>query len=231
MVQDIVFRTDNVLFHKEKFHSAAEGRTYLAPLPAGYAGQFGPGIKALTVALYFGANVSEPKIAELYRDVGVVISDGVVSNLLTKGQEGFPQEKAAVHQAGLASSPWQNLDETPTRVDGQNRHCQVVCNPLYTSYHTTEAKDRQTLLDVLRGGRAREYRFNAEAEGLLAEVLSGVALQKVRALLPHDERLDEATMTRLLDERLGTLGPQQRKWVLDATAVAAYHAEPTRSRD
>jgi hypothetical protein len=124
----------------------------------------------------------------------------------------------------LASSPWLNLDETPTRVDGVNRHCQVLGNPLYTSYHTTAAKDRQTLLDVLRGGRPRDYLLNAEAEGLLAEVLSGAALRKVRAL-PRRERLNEATMGRLLDERLGTLGPQQRKWVLDATAVAAYHAE------
>ena len=225
VVQDVVFRTDNVLFHKEKYYSPAEGSTYLAPLPAGYDGQFGPGIKTLTLALYFGANVSEPKIGELYRNVGVVISAGEVSNLLIKGQEGFHREKAAVHEAGLASSPWQNLDETPTRVDGQNRHCQVVCNPLYTSYHTTAAKDRQTLLDVLRNGRPRAYLFDAEAERLLAEVLSGVALQKVRAHLPRDARLDEATMARLLAEDLGSLGPQQRKWVLDATAVAAYHAE------
>jgi len=32
-------------------------------------------------------------------------------------------------------------------------------------------------------------------------------------------------MLGLLDGPLARLGPQQRKWVLDATAVAAYHAE------
>ena len=51
-----------------------------------------------------------------------------------------------MHQAGLASGPWQHLDETSTRVNGQNRFCQVTCNPLYTSYHTTDAKDRQTMI-------------------------------------------------------------------------------------
>ena len=224
VVQDIVFGTDNVLFHKEKYYSPTEGKTYLAPLPSGYDGQFGPGLKALSIVLYFGANVSEPKILELYRSVGVAISDGQMSNLLIKDQEEFHAEKAAVFEAGLASTPWQHLDDTSTRVNGQNQYCQIVCNPFYTSYQTTESKDRQTILDVLRNGRPREYLLNAEAESLLAGVLSGVA-QKELSKLPRDERLDEATMLRLLAERLPSLGVQQRKWVLDATAVAAYHAE------
>jgi hypothetical protein len=224
VVQDVVFGTDNVLFHKEKYYSPTEGKAYLAPLPVGYEGQFGPGIRALSIVLYFGANVSEPKLLELYRSVGIVISDGQLSNLLIKAQEGFHAEKAAVFEAGLASSPWQHLDDTSTRVNGQNQYCQIVCNPFYTSYQTTESKDRQTILDVLRNGRPREYLFNAEAESLLARVLSGVA-QKQVSKLPRDERLDEPTILKLLEERLPGLGVQQRKWVLDATAVAAYHAE------
>ncbi len=224
VVQDVVFGTDNVLFHKEKYYSPTLAKTYLPPLPAGYDGQFGPSLKALTIVLYFGANVSEPKLLELYRSVGIVISDGQLSNLLIKGQEAFHAEKSAVHEAGLASTPWQHLDDTSTRVNGQNQYCQIVCNPFYTSYQTTESKDRQTILDVLRNGRAREYLFNAEAQSLLAGVLSGVA-QKQVLKLPRDERLDEPTMLRLLEERLPGLGVQQRKWVLDATAVAAYHSE------
>src|SRR5450756_160749 len=99
-----------------------------------------------------------------------LISDGQLSNLLIKDQEGFHAEKSAIHEAGLASTPWQHLDDTSTRVNGQNQYCQIVCNPLYTSYQTTESKDRQTILDVLRNGRAREYLFNAEAQSLLAGV-------------------------------------------------------------
>jgi len=51
-----------------------------------------------------------------------------------------------------------------------------------------------------------------------------VAQQQVWTL-PREERVDEATLLRWLDERASRLGPQQRKWVLDAAAVAAYHAE------
>jgi len=224
IVQDVVFGTDTVLFHKEKYYSPSQGKTYLAPLPAGYEGQFGPGLKTLSLALYFGANVSEPKILDLYRSVGVVISDGQLSNLLIKDQDGFHAEKAAVHQAGLASTPWQHLDDTSTRVNGQNQYCQICCNPFYTSYQTTATKDRQTVLDVLRGGRPRSYLFNDEAERLVMTLLSKVAHGRL-AILPRDQVLDEATMLGLLNGLLAPLGTQQRKWVLDATAVAAYHAE------
>ena len=71
VVQDVSFRTDNVLFHKEKFYSPSQHQTYLASLPQGYRGQFGPGMKSLVLVLYFGAQMSEPKVAELLRSVGV----------------------------------------------------------------------------------------------------------------------------------------------------------------
>src|ERR1700693_4898296 len=29
------------------------------------------------------------------------------------------------------------MDDTGTRADGVNWHCQVICNPLYTAYFTT----------------------------------------------------------------------------------------------
>lgn len=224
VVQDVVFRTDNVLFHKEKFYSPAENSTFLAPLPAGYEGQFGPGIRALTIALYFGANVSEPKALELFRNAGIVISDGQLSNILIKEQEEFHAEKAAVHAAGLASSLWHHLDETGTRVNGQNQHCHVMCNPLYTSYRTSESKDRESVLDALRDGRPRLYLLNTEADGLLQNVLSETTRQQLLKL-PREQVLDAKTMLGLLDERLPNLGPQQRKLLLAAAAVASYHAE------
>jgi len=37
--------------------------------------------------------------------------------------------------------------------------------------------------------------------------------------------MDDVTMQAGLETHLPGLGPQQRKWILDATAVAAYHAD------
>src|SRR5215475_2876627 len=225
VVQDVIFRTDNVLFHKEKFYSPSQHQTYLASLPQGYRGQFGPGLKSLALVLYFGAQMSEPKVAELLRSVGIQISDGQVSNLLIKDQAAFHEEKAALYQAGLASSPWQHLDDTSTRVNGQNGYCHIVCNPLYTAYFTTAAKDRLTIIDVLTNHRPRRFLVNAEALGFMEACgVSAVRRQQVEHL-PAGTIVDEATMQALLEEHLPGLGPQQRKWILDATAVAAYHAD------
>jgi len=114
IVQDIDIRTDNIKFRKEKYHSPGQKRTYLAEMPAGYEGQFGPGVKAWVVALYYAAGMSEPKIRELLHTVGMHISAGQLSDFLIKDQEQFHAERAAVARAGLTSSPWQHLDSTGT---------------------------------------------------------------------------------------------------------------------
>ena len=225
VVQDVIFRTDNVLFHKEKFYSPSQHQSYLASLPQGYHGQFGPGIKSLALVFYYGARMSEPKVAELLRSVGVQISDGQVSNLLIKNQAICHAEKAALYQAGLASSPWQHVDDTSTRVNGQNEYCHIVCNPLYTAYFTTPAKDRLTIIDVLTNHRPRRFLLNVEALGYVEGYGLSVVRRRQLAHVPCNVIMDEATMQALLEAHLPGLGPQQRKWILDAMAVAAYHAE------
>jgi regulator of replication initiation timing len=225
LVQDIKIETDNVLFHKEKFYSKSERAAYLAELPHGYAGQFGPGVKALTVVLYHAANLSEPKVSEFFEFVGVHISEGEVSNLLIKDQDDFHTEKEAVYAAGLRSSPWQHMDETGTRVNGVNEHCHTVCNPLYTAYVTTGKKDRLAVLEALLNGRALTLRLNAEAYAWLTPV--GLPASALAALqqLPQDQALSETEFIRQLAVALPTLGSQARRRVLEAAAVAAYHAQ------
>ena len=225
VVQDLQIRTDNVLFYKEKYYSASTHQTYLAPLPPGYAGQFGPGIKSLVVTLYFGVGTSEPKIREFLENLGVVISKGEVSNLLIQKQAAFHAESEAVYEAGLCSSPWQQTDHTETRVAGQNQNCQVVCNPADSAYHTRPGKDRLSVLDVLRQGRKRIFRLNAEAFGLLEQVALSKAARQILAQWRSEKVWEQAAFVTRMDQALPNLNIQQRTAILGAAAVAAYHAE------
>jgi len=225
VVQDVVFRADNVCFHKEKYWAGSTGQTYLAKLPRGYEGQFGPGLKALTLTLYFGGGMSEPKIRGLYENIGVQVSAGQLSNLLIKGQEEFHTEKEEVCEAGLGSTPWQHTDQTSTRVNGQNQHCNIVCNPLYTIYTTTPKKDRLSVLDVLRNGRARRFRLNDEALGYLKSTPLSKATRNWLSAECSDQDWDEKTFVERLDTKWPKLNVQQRQAILSAAAVAAYHAE------
>jgi hypothetical protein len=226
IVQDIRLGTDNVLFHKAKYYSAKTRQSYQAELPSGYQGQYGAGIRALCLTLYYGMQASEPKILEFFEHVGIQISAGEVSNWLIQDQARFHAEKDALYEAGLASSPYQQTDDTLTRVDGQNQHCHVVCNPVYTAYHTRPSKDRLTVLDVLRNGRQRLFRMNAEALGYLKHQLhwSKAAWCCLQGWVT-EESLDEARFLKRLDRELPGLGQQHRKLLLDAAAIAAYHAE------
>ena len=226
VVQDIRLGTDNVLFHKEKYYSPSTHQSYLAELPRGYRGQYGPGIQAMVLTFYYGMQASEPKILEFLENIGIRISKGEISNWLIQERESFHAEKDALYEAGLASSPYQQTDDTLTRVDGQNQHCHVVCNPVYTSYHTRPSKERLSVLDVLRNGRARMFRLNEEALGYLVNQLkwSKAAWRTLQSWVgEHD--LDEPAFLKRLETELPHLGKQHRKLLIDATALAAYHAE------
>ena len=224
-VQDLSIHTDNVLFRKRKYYSASEGKTYLAELPPGYEGEYGPGIKSLAIVMHFGMQTTEPKILEFFRQFGIQISSGQLSNMLIKDKETFHTEKDAIYEAGLRSSPWQHMDETAARVNGQNQHCHIVCNPLYSAYFTTEKKDRLTVIDVLRNSSARRFLLNDEAFELLGSLRVSARVIGQLEGLPHAQELGESEFTGLLNQHLPTLGPQQFSRVLDAAAIAAYHAQ------
>lgn len=226
VVQDMEIRLQNIKFRKEKYYSPSHRRTYQADLPAGYEGQFGPRVKAWVLALYYESGMSEPKILELLHTVGMQISAGQLSDMLIKDQEPFHAESTQVLQAGLESSPWQHLDSTATRVNGRNEHCHVLCNPFYTAYCTLPTKDRMAMLRVLLGGTYPIFRWNELTLNLLKQL--GVAAKwckKLTELLPCEQDWQENQLDQWLDQHLPRLGPQLRKLIKDAFAIAAYRTQ------
>ena len=225
VVQDLRMDTDNVLFRKRKYYSASEGKTYLAELPPGYQGEFGPSIKSLAIVMHFGMQTTEPKILEFFGHFGIQISSGQLSNILIKDKQTFHAEKDAIYEAGLRSSPWQHIDETGARVKGQNQHCHIVCNPLYSAYFTTEKKDRLTVIDVLSNASERRFLLNDEAFELLRSLRVSTRVIGQLNRLPLEQEWGESEFTVLLNQHLPNLGPQQFSRILDAAAIAAYHAQ------
>jgi hypothetical protein len=227
VVQDLVLHTDTIAFELAVWYSASERRSYRARRPAGYEGAFGPHLRALVLTLAYGGQMSESKILELVQGAGIEVSAGTLSDLLTEGRGAFTAEAQAVLAAGLGSGPWQHLDDTSTRVNGAGHYCHILCNPLYTAYQTMPKKDRLTVIDVLRGGRPRTYRFDRAADRHLEWLgLSATARAKLAAI-PREQELDEAALTALLAGPARGLGPQQQHGVREALALAAYLADPS----
>jgi len=225
VVQDIKFEAHNTLFLKEKYYSPSLNKSYLAPLPLGYEGEFGPAVKSLSLKLYFDTNVTQPRILDLLQDANLTISAGQLSNFLIKNHNGFHKEKDALYEAGLKSTPWHHIDDTSTRVNGQNQYCQILCNPFYTAYSTTPKKSRLTVIDVVKNFSARTFLLNSEAFSYVELFKLPASVVQQLQSFPNERQLAEEEFLSLLDECLPNLGPQQRNHVLDAAAVAAYHAQ------
>lgn len=225
-VQDLKLECCNVRFMRAKWYSPSTGKTYLATLPSGITGHFGPGVRALALWLAYTGNMSQADIHALFTSAGLHISTGKICQLLVEGQARFHAEGADVFAAGRASSPWQNLDDTLTRVNGQNQHCYTVCNPLYSFYLTRAGKDRLSVLQVLTGGKPLTYLCNSEALAYMQEMRLSAKLRKqVAAVFPQENLLSEEEMGCALALHFPNLGKKQLKTLREGMAIAAYQAQ------
>ena len=161
---------------------------------------------------------------------GIWISAGQISNLIVGAGETFARESSEVFSAGLLSSPWQQIDETSTRVNGQNYYCQVITAPHYTVYRTTKNKDRICTLDALRDQEARQFFYNEKAHNYLKK--EGLAAYRLTQLeqLPKEELFDQGRLEQLLRKHCEGLTEPQRKLIFEGLALAAYEKEERRPR-
>jgi len=179
-----------------RYYSRSTGKTYQASVPTGWEGQFGPVIKALTLTLAHQHNMSHRAIHGLLTQFGVQISVGKVCDLITGTAEGFVAERREVLATGLASSPWQQTDMTPTSVDGKAETCQVIGNPSYTHFHTSAGHDRASVVRLLRAETPDLYLLDTETVAYLAE--RGWSQRKLR---PLRERVEPYLRSRRVMER------------------------------
>ena len=225
IIQNLRLQLDNVEFMREVFYSPSTGKSYMAPLPLGYEGGFGPELKALLLNLHHLGNMSQPAIHNVFTQAGILVPTGWIGEFLIADQEGFHQEKQDIALAGLASGPWQQIDDTATRVNGVNQHCHVLGNPLYTVYTTVPKRNRRSVLTVLHNGQPVPYLVNTEV--LESDVALGLskACRKALAAWPQDTAMDENEVLCLLDKTMPKLTKSSRKILMDTMAVAGYLAQ------
>jgi hypothetical protein len=147
IVQNVVVAPHNIEFVREVYFSPSANKKFRGPLPEGCdQGDFGSDLRALIIALKYCGNMSEPKIGEFLENFNIEVSKGSLSNILTKTADRFEPVYNGIHEAGLASTRYQQTDDTGARVGGENWHTHILCNEFYTFYQTRPGKFR---LDVL----------------------------------------------------------------------------------
>jgi len=172
VVQDVIFCPQVIRFRRERWVTP-EGRTVVAPLPAGISGHFGPQLRRFVLAQYHQGQVTVPRLVSQLGAIGIDISKRQVMRLLIDRQDGFVEEARDVLRAGLTTAAWITVDDTGARHKAANGFCTQMGNQHFSWFGTTGSKSRLNFLDLLRAGHA-DYVVNAEAlEYMRTRKLSG----------------------------------------------------------
>jgi Transposase IS66 family len=203
LVQDLVLRPHVVRLRRERWLTP-DGRTVVAPMPAGIVGHFGPELRRFVLFQYHQGQVTMPRLVAQLRAIGIAISKRQLVRLLNEGQGTFLDEAREVLRAGLAAASWISVDDTGARHQHQNGVCTQLGNEHFAAFATTGSKSRLNFLELLRAGFG-DYVINAEALAYMRQ--RALAGPVITSLAEHPERHfpNEAAWLRHLDQ-LGITG-------------------------
>lgn len=149
-VQNIRFETDNIEYRLERYYSPGEHKVYEAELPDSVDGEFGADLKAFIHYLYFACRVPEKKIWKTLTERGIIISEGHISNILTRDrQEEFSKEKEDILKAGMTHSNYFHIDDTGARHKSISHYVHVICTALFSAFFIRPRKNRDTVKGII----------------------------------------------------------------------------------
>src|SRR3954471_24256598 len=151
VVQDLILQPRVILYRREHWQTP-DGQSLVAPLPAEVVPgrHFGPDLICFILHQYHHQHVTQPLLWEQLDQLGIDISAGQLSRILTEGKDAFHREKDQLLPAALEVSPFVQVDDTGARHRGRNGYCTQIGNDLFASFESTESKSRLNFLELLR---------------------------------------------------------------------------------
>ena len=152
IIQNIKLQTDNIEYRRGHYYSKSLDKHYYAELPKEIQNtQFGSDLKALIATFYYAGRVTENKIYSILTDFGIFISEGEISNILTKEKSDiFSAEKAAIFEIGMRCAKYFQTDSTGARHSGKNGDMHYIGNEEFSTYFIEDNRKRETIRDLLR---------------------------------------------------------------------------------
>ena len=193
-VRDIVFHAEEVTYRREVWEFP-DGSRHVAPLPPGVVTgreQYGPGVKALVIMLYYQCQSTIGRIVSMLNDVGLDISARQVGRFLNTDTGGIVAEQQEVLRAGMETAAWINVDDTGARHKAENGYCTAIGNDLFANFRSTGSKSRLDFLEHLCAGEG-VYTLNEAAldymgrRKLSGKVIALLAAHGQRRFLDGDE--------------------------------------------
>jgi len=225
--QDILIQSNNTKFEREMFYSPSLRKTFIAPLPDGYEGDFGPQVKALILDMHHHEQATQSAIHHFLTTHGVDISQASIARILTNDHEIFHEEKNDIVSAAFQSTDHQQIDDTGARVNGKNHYTHILCNDFYTAYFTRKNKTRLTIIEILTQGEM-QFCFNESSYDLMMQMqLSEKTLGVLKSENPKSV-MNRLEINTLLDKLFPNPKKQKtnRQIILEASAIIGYQRSP-----
>src|SRR5262249_58077609 len=129
-----------------------DGISLLAPLTAEVVpgSHYGPDLICFILHQYHHQHVTQPLLLESLHQLGIDISAGQLSRILTEGKDAFHQEKAELLPAALAVSDYVQVDDTRARHRVLQGACTQIGNEWFAFFASTDSKRRLNFLQLLR---------------------------------------------------------------------------------
>ncbi|MCW7552638.1 transposase [Endozoicomonas gorgoniicola] len=205
--------------YRREYYTTPEGGVS-APLPDHVKDRFGDNLKAHLLDFYHSCSTTQPLLLSWLHDHGCSISEGSLSNILTKGHDIFHQEKEELLEAGLTCSDYLQADDTGARHQGKNGYCLFIGNPYFSYFHSSDSKSRINFLGCLQG-QQRLYLLNDVAIDYMENQVD-VSKKWITALSECGEKRfsTEEEWESFLNS-IGCAAPQQRRWATEGVLKAA----------
>ena len=162
VVQDLIIKGNNTRYRRAVYR-LLDGTLLVGPRPEGVKSHFGPGLRQYILLQAHQNHVTQNRILEQLRDLGVDISAGQISSILLNGHECFHDEKDQLLPAAREVSDHLHCDDTSARHQGKSAVCTHIGNELFASFSTTDSKSRLNFLTLLCQGDDEQYRWCEES--------------------------------------------------------------------
>ncbi len=175
VVQDIEFKSINTRYRRAVYR-LADGRLIVGQRPKEVASHFGPSLVEYILIQTHQNHVTQARLLEQLRELGVDISAGQLSNILLRDHDSFHSEKDDLLPTARQISGTLHCDDTSARHQGKAAVCTHIGNELFASFSTTESKSRLNFLQLLCQPH-EQYRLCEEARTCLEYSGASVKLQ------------------------------------------------------
>lgn len=120
MLCKLIIQPNNTCYRLEQWQRA-DGSYVIAKAPGD--GHFGPMLVSYILYQYHHPHMTQPLLLEQLWELGVEISAGQLSQILTLSLDDFHQEKEAVLAVGIEVSGYLQADDTGARHEGKKGYC------------------------------------------------------------------------------------------------------------